>query len=1591
PYMLPDYFVTIEELPLTPNGKVDRTALPTPHATATLNISAGPLTPSEELLATIWSAVLGQNEIGRHDNFFDLGGHSLLATRVVAQVRQAFDVELPLRSLFEQPTLSQLAAVIETLKAEGNTELHQPIQPIDRSGPLPLSDAQQRQWVLAQLEPNSPFYSIPTAVRVQGALSVDLLQHSLEQIIQRHESLRTAFKDADGQARIEIHTEVEIEIPLIDLTGLNEANQREQVREQLQREARTPFNLSQAPLLRMRLLRLAEDDHVVLLSLHHIVTDGWSMGILVRELVQVYDALRLGQAASLPPLPIQYVDYAAWQQQQPQDRHLEYWQQQLQNVPPLLELPTDYPRPAVQSFAGDTYEFKLSAHQTQALQTLSQQQGTTLFMTLLAAFQVLLHRYSGVTDIVIGTPIANRPHTELEELVGMFVNTLVLRTDLSGNPRFEDLLRRVRDVALDTYAHQSVPFEQVMEALDVPRSWSHAPLFQVMFVLQNAGSALALEGRSLTIANPPLTDFDTALEWQPLSMPSNTAKFDLTLSIKLEERGLKGTLEYRTDLFTADTIHRMAGHLRQLLQAIPQQLTSPIAALPMLAKGERKQLGQWNQTQVDYPSHCCLHQLFEQQVEKTPQATALITNDQSLSYQDLNTRANQLAHYLQSQGVSSETLVGICMERTADMVVALLAILKAGGAYVPLDPAYPAERLAFILQDAQISLLLTSPTLSVDIPVGISAIALDTLLKTGLSELPTTNPISTPAAHHLAYVIYTSGSTGRPKGVAIEHHSPVTLCHWAKDVFSSEQLSGVLAGTSICFDLSIFELFVPLSWGGTVILAENVLQLPELKAANQVSLVNTVPSATAALLRINGIPTSVTTLNLAGEPLPPSLVQQLYAIPYIQHVFNLYGPSEDTTYSTYARMDEQATVAPIGRPIANTQAYVLDAHSQPVPIGIPGELYLSGDGIARGYLNHPSLTAERFIPNPFAEKTDSRPHNEQRILYKTSDRARHLPNGALEYLGRLDNQVKIRGFRIELREIEIALLSHPMIEQVAVNPWTDENGTQRLAAYVVLKADNKTNNHPPITTNQSPTINHQPSITFHSFLANKLPNYMLPAVFVELAELPHLPNGKLDRKSLPIPKALDLASQGDAPRTETEVMLAEIWRELLPVTQVGLHDSFFELGGDSILALQAIAKAHQAGLQLTPRDLFQHQTIARLATVVSTRTSVAAEQGMITGTGLLTPIQHWFFEQNLQHPHHWNQAVLLKVTQPMNPILLEQALGQLLKHHDALRAGFFQSESGWQQRWHEPGAVPLTVVTGAESELSEAIAETAQDLQTHFDLAAGPLLKLAYFEFEVEHRLLLVCHHLVIDGLSWRILLGDLRLLYQQLEQDQTAQLPPKTTSLKHWAEHLSTYARTADWAPEKAYWQEVADRPTQPLPRDFDCDDNRMAIADRVTVSLSENDTHRLLQDVPRVYSVQINDLLLTALVLAFEPWTGTRQLRLELEGHGREDLPGEWATDINLSRTVGWFTTLFPVSLEVSPNATLETALKQVKETLRALPHGGLSYGIGRYLHPHNLPPIPADVRFNYLGQLDPVLAANDWFASAAESGGGGGGGGG
>ena len=929
-----------------------------------------------------------------------------------------------------------------------------------------------------------------------------------------------------------------------------------------------------------------------------------------------------------------------------------------------------------------------------------------------------------------------------------------------------------------------------------------------------------------------------------------------------------------------------------------------------------------------------------------------------------------------------ETSVGVCLNRSPQLIVALLGILKAGGAYLPLDPNYPSERLALMVEDAQIPILITQGNISQ--PPGVTIIDLE-VDQDKITQQAPINPSSELLPENLAYLIYTSGSTGRPKGVAIAHRSTVALLHWAKETFTSEQLSGVLASTSVCFDLSVFEIFVPLSWGGSVILAENALALAELPQAEKVTLVNTVPTAATELLRLNAIPNSVKTINLAGEALSWHLVQQLYQNSPIEQVFNLYGPSEDTTYSTVALIDPEAQQSPsIGVAITNTEAYILDAYLQPVPLGVPGELYLGGEGLARGYLHQPALTAERFIPSPFdpplskggrRQGAGSREQGER--LYRTGDRVRLREDGQIEYLGRIDNQVKVRGFRIELGEVEESLLKYPGISQAVATVKEDNADNKRLVAYLVMESTDQL----------------QEEAKLRHFLQQSLPDYMVPSLYMVLKELPLTPNGKVNRKALPEPQInTDETKIFIAPQTPQQESLALIWSQVLGCDRISIHDNFFALGGDSILAIQVVAKANQIGLKLTPKDLFQHQTIAKLASVVNQSLStIQAEQKTVTGMVPLTPVQHWFFEQNLSDPHHWNQAVLLEIQQRIDPRNLQQAIAKLLEHHDALRLKFEPTESGWQQINNSFNQVipfiEIDLSTLPDQILESAISTTATQLQSSFSLNSDPLIRVAWFNLgnHRSSRLLLILHHLVIDGISWRIFLEDLQTAYQQLNQNKTILLPPKTTSFKYWAERLQTYANSELLQAELSHWIKPFQAPIPTLPVDFPTGENTMAEAKTLSVEISQEDTQRLLQEIPSRYQIQINEVLIAALVRAFESLTGQQKLLIELEGHGREDL----FEDVNLSRTIGWFTTLFPVVFDLGKAETFLESIIQIKEQLNNIPSHGIGYGILRYLGNEairkqlkNLP--QADIRFNYFGQFDRLFPSESPFKPAPEASG-------
>jgi amino acid adenylation domain-containing protein/non-ribosomal peptide synthase protein (TIGR01720 family) len=1563
--MVPSFFVTLETMPLTPNGKIDRRALVgwVERSETHLQLSSKnlilPRTEEEELLANIWTEILGIERIGIHDNFFELGGHSLLATQVISRIRDTFDIELPLRHFFESPTITALNEQLNTARHQSTLP---PIRPINRDQPLPLSFAQQRLWFFNQLEGPSPTYNVPLALHLEGQLQQNALEQSLQALVQRHENLRTAFPTVNGIATVQISKQP-FQLDIIDLRTLSPEEQAIKVQQLVKENVSYRFDLETGPLFRAVLLQLKDESHILLLNMHHIISDEWSHGILVREWRTFYEAFLQGKPSPLSPLPIQYIDFAHWQRQWLTgvvlEQQVAYWKQQLAGAPALLEMPTDYPRKPEQNYQGVRLPIEFGRELTTQLKQLSRQTGTTLFMVLWSAFATLLSRYTGQSDIVIGSPIANRTHSQTESLIGFFVNTLVLRLELSNNPPFEHILHQARRVALEAYTHQDIPFERLVEELNPERSLSYSPLFQVMLALQNTPmSSLELPELRLT----------------PVKMENVVAKFDLTLDIDETAEGLLGEIEYDTELFELATIKRMIGHLKSLLTGLVANPQQRLHELPLLTEAEQQQLLTWNQTTVPYPSDKTVIDLFEEQVTKTPEALAVIFEDQQLTYQEFNIKANRLAHYLQHLGVKPEVLVGICLERSIEMAIGIFGTLKAGGAYLPLDPASPAARLRFVLEEAQVPILLTQKSLiSQWSELQTQPVCLD--VETEISHYRSENPVAGVKPDNLAYVIYTSGSTGTPKGVMLEHRG--LFNHIYAKIHHDFYLTAtdIIAQTApITFDISVWQFITALLTGGHIcifnqeVITQPVQLLKEV-VRQGITILEIVPSVLRAMLeeidRTGERPnlSAIRWLLLTGEALPPKLCAEWLAIYPNLPILNAYGPTECSDDVSYYQIEKppssNVNQLPIGKPINNLRFYILDGYLQSVAVGIAGELYIGGIGVGRGYLNAVEKTAQAFLPDPFSEEKGAR-------FYKTGDLVRYLPDGHIEYLGRTDNQVKIRGFRIELGEIEAVLEQYSSVKENAVVVHEASTTDKRLVAYIVLHSEQLIENK-----------------ALREFLKERLPAYMIPSNFVILEALPLTPNGKIDRKTLSqlSVDSYQLSKESSAPpQTPAEKLLADIWADVLKIPQVSIHDNFFEVGGDSIISIQVISRANQVGLQLTPRQLFQHQTITELARVVNTTTtsSCQAEQGLVTGSVPFTPIQHWFFEQQLPEAHHYNQSVLLEVSHELQPEQLEIIISQLLQHHDALRLRFLENN---QQQvitdkcslFTDKGSL-ITVTDLSELTVTEqsAILESiTAELQASLNLTEGPLLQVALFQLghQAANCLFFAIHHLAIDGVSWRILLEDFAAAWQQLSRGETITLPLKTTSFQQWAKHLVEYAVSDSLVAELDEWLIEAYSQVKPLPVDYPAklSANIFANVSEVTVSLNVEQTRALLSEVPKAYRTQINDVLLTALVQSFAKWTGEPVLLIELEGHGREELFDE----VDLSRTVGWFTSVFPVLLDLRTVANdAGAALKTIKEQLRRIPRRGIGYGLLRYLNTDTasrLQALPqAQVTFNYLGQF-------------------------
>ncbi|NEQ65236.1 MAG: amino acid adenylation domain-containing protein, partial [Symploca sp. SIO2D2] len=1875
------------------------------------------------------------------------GSQEVLTTNIIAQLKQ-YKSEI-LQLLRDNPDIAQVH---------------------------PLSYGQKGLWFLWQLAPQSHNYNVSFSVRIYSKIDITTWQQVFQALRARHPLLRSTFPRLGEQPIQQLHQHQELDFLQIDASSWSE----EELHQKVVEAHRHPFKLETEAVMRVRWFTCSEANHIMLLTIHHIALDGWSCNLIAKELPQLYQAQQDGVETSLPPLNNSYQDYVCWQKElvegQEGEQLWNYWQQKLGGELPVLNLPTDRPRPPIQTDNGGSYVFKLSEKLTQQLKELAQTEGATLYMTLLATFQVLLYRYTGQEDILVGSPTSGRTKAEFASIVGYFVDSVVMRADLSGNLSFRDFLAQVRQTVLGALDHQDYPFALLVEKLQIERDSSRSPLFQACFVLQKFLESQDVQKLFFSSEKNLINWGRTEVE--PFVMEQYESQYDLLLEMLEEESSLVGLFKYNADLFDEQTIARMTGHFQNLLEGMVNDPQQRVTALPLMTKVELNQiLVEWNSTKTDYPTDKCIHELFEEQVQKTPNAIAVVFEEQKLTYSQLNSKANQLAHYLQKLGVVPETLVGICVERSVEMIVGLLAILKAGGAYVPLDPNYPPSRLNYMIEDAQLSILLTQQKWQHHLSETRGAvICLDTDEEI-ISQQSQQNLENQVTANQLAYVIYTSGSTGKPKGVTIPHQGVVRLCSNTNYV-QLEATDRVAQVSNTSFDAATFEIWGALSHGAAIVVITKSVILSPQEFVNYIKQQQiSVLFLTTALFNqlAYSVPEAFSTLKhllFGGEAVDPRAVKQVLDKGAPEQLLHVYGPTENTTFSSCYKVTQVAEVAtnlPIGKPISNTQTYILDSQLQPVTIGVVGELHIGGDGLAIGYHKRPELTASKFIPNPFDKSKATK-------LYKTGDLARYLPDGNIEFLGRIDHQVKIRGYRIETGEIEAVLNSNSKVKETVVVAREDNPGDKRLVAYIVPETETRDSNNSELSTTQveswqdifnqqiydelsevtdplfntrgwisnynnqpipveqmrvwaddivsqvlankpesvweigcgtgmllfqiaphtpkylgtdisnvslsyikqqieqqpeakyghvtlaqkraedmgdvgensfdvvllSSIVQYFPSVdylmqvieesirvvkpggmiflgdirsyplmrAFHSsvqleqatpslsrqqlqqqidgkmqqetellvspelfvalqekhpeitqvqirlqrgkehnelrkyrysvllhieaqpvsvieapvksgagisyeeiesylrkfqpesicwsgivnervaddvglvellsqpesklnvqqlrqklesketksidperlhqlssdlgyslelcwsaesspelidavfvrselaaqgmvltpltqksvvggnwssygnnplatqmakqvipelrqYLESKLPEYMQPSGYVVLSQLPLTPNGKVDRKALPAPDGELVSSQEYvAPQTETEEILVRIWQEVLGIKQVGIHDNFFEIGGDSIISIQIVARAQKAGIQLTTKQLFQNQTIAEQAAVAGVMARVEHQQGLVTGVVPLTPIQHWLCEQNLQEIHHFNQSLLLSVSPDINPELLSKVLEKILEHHDGLRLRFQKTGDGWQQI-NSSGfeSIPFEVVDlskDSETEQLRLLEEIATEKQASLNLSQGPIVRVVLFNFgrEIEGRLLIIIHHLAVDGVSWRILLEDLFDGYQQLLRGEAIKLPEKTTAFQDWAVKLVEYGQSQKLEAEVDYWLNQPWSDVVSLPIDYPKieADNTVGNTVNVTQTLSKEETTALLQEVPSAYNTQINDVLLTALVISLGEWMGTEKVLIDLEGHGREEL----FADVDLSRTVGWFTSMFPVHLQLS-SGDIGEALKSVKEQLRKIPERGIGYGILLYMSGDEkmrtqLAALPAaEISFNYLGQFN------------------------
>ncbi|PEU19965.1 non-ribosomal peptide synthetase, partial [Bacillus wiedmannii] len=1535
-YMIPAFFVRLDKMPLTANGKVDRKALPEPNLSVIVGVEyEAPRNEVEEKLVSIWKDILGVEKIGINHHFFEIGGHSLKATMMISRIHKELMVEMPLRQIFQTPTIKGIGEFINSTKES----VYDSIQVVEEKDYYPLSSAQRRLYILNKIEGSGVSYNMPFAMKIKGNLDVQQFKEVFHKLIERHEALRTSFVMVDGEPVQKIEKEFDFHVTYREV-GTDKVDD-------IINGFVKPFDLEKAPLLRVEIIKVAEEEHMMVMDMHHIISDGISMSILTRELSQLYEGKELS------PLSIQYKDYSAWQRElstkEEMKKQEKYWMEVFKEEVPVLNMPTDYKRPQKRSFKGDRLNLKIDSETSNKLNKLAQENGATMYMLLLAAYTTLLSKYTGQEDIVVGSPIAGRKHVDLNNVMGMFVNTLAMRNHPKGNMSFIEYLKEVKENTLKAYENQDYQFEELVENVNVRRDISRNPLFDTMLVFQHIDNMLLdLDGLNISI----------------LEDQRRVVKFDITIHASELEDGLGLEVEYCTALYKKETIEGFSEHFINILKKVVVNPDINLCEIDILTENEKNMvLREFNNTKGKYAKEKTIPELFEEQVAKTPNNVALVFENQRITYKELNERANSLAFILREKGVGPDVVTGIMVERSIEMIVGIMGILKAGGAYLPIDPDYPMDRKEYMLCNSHVDILCVTNDAYSDMPFKGHIIQLDKLnYRDNRSNI---SKINNP--RNLAYVIYTSGSTGKPKGVMIEQNSVNNLVNGLNDVIYKNfntNVNVVLLAPFI-FDASVKQIFATLLLGHTLFVVPketswDTMSLIEYYAANKIHVSDATPSHLKMLSYVNKIDKDleIKEFIVGGEALTSYLIKGLFEklTNLKANITNVYGPTECCVDSTCYRIEfdqvNKNIAIPIGKPLLNTNIYILDKENNLQPIGVAGEICISGEGIARGYLNNPELTTEKFVENPF---------DFGKKMYRTGDLARWLPDGNIEFLGRIDHQVKIRGYRIELEEIESQLSAHQDIEDVVVIARKDKENNQYLCAYIISEKVLRARD-------------------IREYLEQGLPDYMIPAYFVKLDKLPLTTNGKVDRKALPEPDgSIDTGVEYEAPRNEVEEKLVEIWRSIIGVEDIGINHNFFVSGGDSIKALQIISRLSKIGLKLEMKDLFAHPKIKDLGKYIKEEKKEQKVYEIVKGEVEVTPIQSWYFEKNQKEVNHFNQSFMVFRKNGFDEKHVEEVFKKIMEHHDALRMIYTEKDGEIIQynRGHDEKLFDLYIydVKGIENK-EEKVYEVATSIQKEMSIKEGKLVKLCIFRSDEGDHLLIAIHHLVVDGVSWRIIFEDLETLYSQMEKGEKLEIGLKTDSYKEFASKLKVYSMSKKLLREREYWTSISKESIPFIPKKKEGVQNNFENSGTVSVSLDKETTTSLLRKTNRAYNTEINDILLAALVVGVRELTGENKLKVNMEGHGREDV----LENIDINRTVGWFTTMYPVLLDIGEETELSTNIKTVKEILRKIPNKGIGYGVLKHLAKDKelLKDERSPISFNYLGDMDQDINRGEFSAS-------------